>query len=173
MSDIFRTGGNIIALYPTPQSMEDKVNEYFKLCFVSTVDPKTGEVKIKERKTPTYSGMARYLGFSSRMAMIKYAADRDEAYNAVVSDARLRLEDYWESKLAYTKAPAGIMFNLKNNAGWDDKSTQQLTTGDGQPLVFGWAADAGDVIDTRASEVKPKKELPAAAKEGVVEDGDE
>lgn len=157
MSDYFGAGGRVVTLYPTPKSMADKVNEYFNYCLREIPDPRTGEVKIKEYKTPTYSGLARYLGFSSRMQMLRYANDRDEAYDLVLADAKLRLEDYLEGKLVYSKAPAGIMFALKNNAGWEEKSTQQLTGGDGQPMVFGWATNAGDVIDAHATSSSEKE----------------
>lgn len=163
MSDYFGAGGNIVVLYPTPQSMANKVREYFEFCLPEVIDPRTGEIKIKERKPPTYSGLARYLGFTSRTQMLEYANKRDEAYNSILADAKLRLEDYLEGKLVYSKAPTGIMFALKNNAGWEEKSTKQLTTGDGQPLVFGWAENAADVIDTKASAVEEVGALPTPA----------
>ena len=105
--------------------------------------------------------------------MLDYVNKRDEAYNTILADAKLRLEDYLEGKLVYSKAPAGIMFALKNNAGWEEKSTRQLTSGDGQPLVFGWAENAGDVIDTKASPVEKEGVLPPAPEtvESTSDDG--
>lgn len=173
MSDLFGAGGSIVTMYPTPQSMANKVREYFDYCLPEVFDQRTGEMKIKERKPPTYSGLARYLGFQSRGQMLDYVNKRDEAYNTILADAKLRLEDYLEGKLVYSKAPAGIMFALKNNAGWEEKSTRQLTSGDGQPLVFGWAENAGDVIDTKASPVEKEGVLPPVPEtvEGTSDDG--
>ena len=97
---------------------------------------------------------------------------RDEAYTDVVKDGLLRLEDYLEGKLVYSKAPAGIALSLKNNAGWEEKSTKQLTTGNDQPLIFGWAQNAKDVIDTTAKESVPPKELGQSVEREAVLVGD-
>jgi hypothetical protein len=158
MSDLFGAGGSIVTMYPTPQSMANKVREYFDYCLPEVIDPRTGEMKIKERKPPTYSGLARYLGFQSRGQMLDYVNKRDEAYNTILADAKLRLEDYLEGKLVYSKAPTGIMFALKNNAGWEEKSTRQ---------------NAGDVIDTKASPVEKEGVLPPAPEtvESTSDDG--
>lgn len=166
MNELFGGGGSIITMYPTPQSLKNKVDEYFESCFRRRTDfsgnPRAngGDLRLIEIKPPTFSGLARYLGFSSRTQMIEYANKRDEAYNAILADAKLRLEDYLEGKLIYSKAPAGIMFALKNNAGWEEKSTRQLTSSDGQPLIFGWAEKAGDVIDVSASPIEKEGVLP-------------
>ena len=166
MNELFGGGGNVITMYPTPQSLKNKVDEYFESCFrkrtkfTERVRRDGGDLELVEIRTPTFSGLARYLGFQSRTQMLEYTNKRDEAYNAVLADAKLRLEDYLEAKLIYSRAPAGIMFALKNNAGWEEKSTRQLTSSDGQPLVFGWAEKAADVIDVSATPVEDKGVLP-------------
>lgn len=171
MSDIFCAGGRVVTLYPTPDSMQRKIDEYFDYCLREGADSR-GNPKITEYKVPTYSGLARYLGFKSRMEMLEYANKRDEAYTDVVKDGLLRLEDYLEGKLVYSKAPAGIALSLKNNAGWEEKSTKQLTTGNDQPLIFGWAQNAKDVIDTTAKESVPPKELGQSVEREAVLVGD-
>lgn len=159
MSDLFCAGGRVATLYPTPDSMKRKIDEYFEFCLREGYD-RYGQPKIVEFKVPTYSGLARYLGFTSRRQMLDYAEQRDEAYGDVVKDGLLRLEDYLEGKLVYSKAPAGIALSLKNNAGWEEKSTRQLAAADtSQPLVFGWATNAKDVIDAKAESVVPPQEL--------------
>lgn len=155
MSDIFCAGGTVTALYPTPDSMKRKIDEYFDYCLRVTHD-RNGEEKVKEFKVPTYSGLARYLGFHSRGEMLAYANNRDEAFGVVVADGCMRLEDYLEGKLVYSKAPAGIALSLKNNAGWEEKSTKQLTTDNGMPIAFAWK---GDTVETSATETQPPKEL--------------
>ena len=174
MSDLFCAGGRVVTLYPTPDSMKHKIDEYFDYCLVEGYD-RNGNPKIVERKVPTYSGLARYLGFKTRKEMLAFADDRDEAFSDVVKDGMLRLEDYLEGKLVYSKAPAGIALSLKNNAGWEEKSTKQLTAGDngGQPLVFGWASNAKDVIDTKAENVVPPKELNQPVSEKIPVGGED
>ena len=156
MSSLFSAGGQVIAIYPTPDSLQAKVDEYFDWCFTVEKNPKTGIEKVHEIHTPTYAGLARYLGFTTRSQLLNYADDRDERYTNVVKCACLRLEEYLEGKLVYAKAPAGIMFSLKNNASWEEKSTKQLSGPDDKPLVIGWSSNAADVID--ASVVTPQKE---------------
>lgn len=161
MSNIFSAGGTTVSIYPTPQSLGNKIDEYFDYCFVIRVDQKTGIEKAFEVHTPTYSGLARYLGFSSRRQLLDYC-NKDERYTEVIRRGCLRLEDYLEGKLVYSKAPTGIMFALKNNAGWEEKTKQQIMGDGDQPLVFGWSDNAKDIIDATARAVKP------AVKEGVL-----
>lgn len=156
MSSIFSAGGHVVSIYPTPDSLQAKVDEYFDWCLKVTHDPKTGFDKVHENHTPTFAGLARYLGFTTRAQLLNYADDRDERYTYVVKGACLRLEEYLEGKLVYAKAPAGIMFSLKNNAGWEETSKRQLTGADDKPLVIGWSSNAGDVIDASASVVSPE-----------------
>jgi len=155
MTDYF-SRGTTLSLYVSPESMQHKVDEYFETCFKVTTD-KDGDYRIKEIKPPTYSGLARYLGFSSRSQMLNYKSDDARGFDEVIADAKMRIEDYLEGKLVYSKAPTGIMFSLKNNADWEDKSKRELSTDDGKPLVFGWVdANSTEVIDVS----EEHKELP-------------
>lgn len=163
MSNIFCAGGTLTSIYPTPDDMKHKIDEYFDYCLVEGRD-RNGNPKIVERKVPTYSGLARFLGFQTRRQMLEYAEKRDEAYGVVVADGCLRLEDYLEGKLVYSKAPAGIALSLKNNAGWEEKSTKQITSDNGMPLAFAWK---GETINTSASEAKAVEELPGATQVSV------
>ena len=156
MSSIFTAGGHVVNIYPTPDSLQAKVDEYFEWCLAEVEDPKTGFPRVYEKHTPSYAGLARYLGFTTRSQLLNYADDRDERYTDVVKGACLRLEEYLEGKLVYAKAPAGIMFSLKNNAGWEETSKRQLTGADDKPLVIGWSSNAGDVNEASASVVTPE-----------------
>lgn len=150
-------GYGTVCIYSTPSAMAAKVEEYFEQCFTTKID-RNGVKRQVELHTPTFAGLARYLGFSSRAELLNYKNARDEEYEYIIKDARLRIEDYLEGKLVYAKNPSGIMFSLKNNADWEDKTKQQISGEDDKPLVFGWAADAKDVIDVNA--VKPEESLP-------------
>ncbi len=145
-------GYGTVSIYPTPQSMADKVEEYFEQCFVKKMDKRLGVERLFVIEPPTFAGLARYLGFSSRSELLNYKNQRDEAYEQVINDARLRLEDYLEKVLVTTKNPSGVIFSLKNNGGWEEVSKQQLTGNNNNPLVFAWSEKAKDVIDVSAVE---------------------
>lgn len=149
-----------VACYPTPKSLADKVEEYFDHCFVMKYNQRLGVDVPVEVETPTFAGLARYLGFGSRRELIAYKNERDEGYEAVINDAKLRLEEYLEQKLVYAKQPAGIIFSLKNNANWEDTQKKQITGDDNKPLLFTWATDAADVIDTEAKTPEKEGVLP-------------
>lgn len=161
-------GYGTVSIYPTPQSMADKVNEYFEQCFVRKLDKRLGVERTFVVEPPTFAGLARYLGFSSRAQLLAYKNNRDEAYEDVINDAKLRLEDYLEKVLVTTKNPSGVIFSLKNNGGWEDMQKQQITGDDDKPLVFGWASNAKDVIDVNTVE---QPELEPAAR-GVLPPGE-
>lgn len=147
MSNLFSSGGVTINIYSTPDSMRAKVDEYFDMCFAMKYNKTIGRDVPYVVIPPSYAGLARYLGFKSRQQLLNYANERDEAFADVVADARLRIEEYLEGELIRSKAPTGVMFSLKNNAGWEDKTKQTISGDDDKPLVFGWATDAKDVID--------------------------
>lgn len=148
-------GAGTISIYSTPQSLAAKVDEYFDSCFIMKYNAKAGMDMPYEIKTPTYSGLARFLGFRSRRDLINYANDRNEAYEDVVKDALLRLEEYYETKLVYSKNPTGLIFALKNNAEWEDLTKKQVDNTN-TPMLFAWATEhqAGDVVTIDAQKTE-------------------
>ena len=55
---------------------------------------------------------------------------------------------------------------MKNNAGWEEKTTKQLTADNGMPIAFAWK---GDTINTSATESELPKELAEKPAEVVEE----
>lgn len=158
------TGGSTLTLYQSPESLQDKVDEYFDTCFRVKKD-RDGDPVIKVIKEPTYTGLARYLGFNSRSEMLHFKSDDPRNFDEIIARSMMVIEDYLEGKLVNSKAPNGIMFSLKNNAGWEDKTKKELSTDDGKPLVFGWATgDSAEVID-----VSERKELGTPVGGGLLE----
>lgn len=76
---------------------------------------------------PTMSGLALALGVD-RKTIINY--ERREEYFHAVKKARARVEVALEQRL-YGQAVTGIIFNLKNNFGWQDKQDLLHTSPDG------------------------------------------
>lgn len=132
-----------LALYETPQNLEDKVEEYFQWIALQS--------KGRKPKPPTMTGLARYLGFTSRSQFVNYRNKDNPLYEDVIAQARMRIEEYYEEELITTKGnAAGLIFALKNNARWEDNIKQTITGDSDQPLVFTWDPLAKDVIDGQA-----------------------
>lgn len=155
-------GAGVVTMYSTPDSLSAKIDEYFDSCFIMKFDPKSGIDRPYEIKTPTYAGLARYLGFSSRAAMLNYVNGKNEEYEIALSDGLLRLEEYMETKLIHSKTPAGLIFALKNNAGWEDVSKKELSGTGNSPLMFSWASEnqTGDVLTIEAEKSETQGVLP-------------
>lgn len=84
-------------------------------------DPRAFDMKVDEyfqtEKTPTWTGLAIYLGFESRQSLQDYKEKPDFAYS--IKKALIRIENQYEKALL-TKSPVGPIFALKN-FGWKDK----------------------------------------------------
>lgn len=148
-----------IAAYPTPQSLQQKVDEYFEWLAAYNADkPPT------KQKPPTMTGLARYLGFTTRTQFINYKNDENPLFEDVINYAKMQIEEFYEEKLIMCKGPStGLQFALKNNCGWDDKTKTQITGDNDKPLVFMWDDNAKDVIDANPDVQKldaPKKQIP-------------
>ena len=92
--------------YETPQELEQRCIKYFQEC----VD--------KEEKA-TITGLALYLGFSSRQSIYDYKEKKDFSY--ILKRATLAVENAYE-----TNGTAFDMFALKN-MGWKDKQEIENT----------------------------------------------
>ena len=71
-------------------------------------------------KPVTLSGLALHLGFTSRQSLINYK-HKNKAFLDTISKAKLRCEDYTESRLYDRDGQRGAEFSLRCNFGWNDK----------------------------------------------------
>ena len=112
-------------LYTDAQAFADKVSAYFADCDAS-------------EKRPTLSGLSYYLGFEDRETFSNYAGYGD-GFSRTVKRAKLLIADWLEQRLTdkNTFTP-GIIFDLKNNHGWKDKTETELTGSEGGPLQVAW-----------------------------------
>jgi hypothetical protein len=84
---------------------------------VVNADAKEGSVEYKRKpEPPTITGLALYLGFSSRHEFEEN--ERKPRYAKELKRARLKIEAEYEKKLHLTSA-AGAIFALKS-LGWND-----------------------------------------------------
>lgn len=98
-------------LFETPEQFETKVYEYQKHC--------------KDTDEPvTWTGLALFLGFSSRQSIDEYA--NYEGFSDSVKKAKTFVEYHYELRLNGDR-PTGAIFALKN-MGWADKTEVHQTT---------------------------------------------
>lgn len=120
--------------YHTPDDFDRKVEEYYAYC--------------KEEGEPvTWTGLALFLGFSSRQSIDEYL--QYDGFSDSVKRAKALVEWHYEMRLATSSAPTGAIFALKN-FGWSDKQEIDHTTkGErlSQPI------DASKLSDTALQEL--------------------
>ena len=104
-------------LYKSPQELARKVEAYAK--WIELKREAELERGVKKLTRATITGMAHYLGLSSRKQLDTYAS-RSEEFKEVVDRARLYIESQYENALNDGSNPAGAIFALKN-MGWSDK----------------------------------------------------
>jgi hypothetical protein len=104
--------------YNTTEEFEKQVNLYFD----SLADS-------DKPRPPTVAGLACALGFDSRQSLFDYS--KDDRFSYVIKTARLRIEQFYEERMA-GNSPTGAIFWLKNHAGYTDK--QEISGPDKGPI---------------------------------------
>lgn len=94
-------------LYSSDAELSEVVDAYFS--------------GLAEDEPPTVSGLALALDMT-RETLNQYS--KDPEYSDTLRKAKQRIESFLERRL-YGAAPAGTIFNLKNNFGWKDESTRK------------------------------------------------
>jgi len=105
-------------LYESAEDMQELIDEYF--VSVTFEHKETGQVICR----PTMSGLAIALGMC-RKSLCNYA-EKDDFLHTIKA-ARSKVEQALEQHL-YSNSVAGVIFNLKNNFEWKDKSEVDNTT---------------------------------------------
>ena len=107
--------------YSNPDDMQALIHIYFVDCKKNREAEKKGWGEVKDSITedlhPTITGLSLALGMDRR-SLINYE-EKDE-YFPTVREAKSRIEAYNEQGLQ--QSVPGIMFNLKNNFNWKDKT---------------------------------------------------
>lgn len=114
--------------YKTVKELQDAIDAYFLKCEGevlrdedgSPVYNKFGQPVIVNARPPTVTGLALFLGFNSRQALLNYQVKRQ--FNDTVTRAKARCEEYAEARLFDRDGFNGARFSLTNNfKGWSDK----------------------------------------------------
>jgi len=107
--------------FDSVEELEEKIEAFFKSEDCHIINYKDGtEEKIY---APTMSGLALFLGVD-RKTITNYS--NKEEYFPTIRKARARIESHLEKKL-YGNNVTGLIFNLKNNFDWKDKSEVSQT----------------------------------------------
>lgn len=114
--------------YTNPDDMQALIHLYFEDCKKNRVG-KANPESVTEDYHPTVSGLALVLDLS-RTTLINY--EGKEEFKDTVSEAKARIESYNEQALYQNVS--GVIFNLKNNFGWKDKSEVENSGPGGGPI---------------------------------------
>ena len=108
-------------MYQDAEVFTDKVEAYFV------------EVETKG-KHATLAGLSYFLGFADKQSFVEYE-NYGADFSLTVKRARLRMEaDRHDRVISKDSFTPGLIFDLKNNHGWKDKTEQELTGPDGGPV---------------------------------------
>lgn len=92
----------------------NRISSYFDFCNSNS-------------KSPTFSGLALHLGFS-RTKLKNFSSNHQQSpFAPIIEKAKQYIIDYAEQQLFSPKSSAGVVFWLKNNDDWVDKTDLQLS----------------------------------------------
>ncbi|WP_318626895.1 terminase small subunit [Paenibacillus polymyxa] len=104
--------------FESAEELQMKIEEYFESCHNEAGDL---------TRPYTITGLALALD-TSRKVLLDYEK-RDDEYSYTIKKAKLKIENFAEESLFTSKQTAGVIFNLKNNYGWQDKQDVGLSGG--------------------------------------------
>lgn len=117
--------------YESVEEMQVLIDEYFESCYIAEIDKEGKPYKVNIRPL-TVSGLAVALNMTRQM-LVEYSS-KDE-FGDAIKKAKQVIEQWAEENLVTARNPAGQIFSLKNNYGWQDK--QEITIDDKRVLFEG------------------------------------
>ncbi len=137
------------------KTLQSKIDSYFE--------------KAKKKKTPlSLTGLALHLG-CTRLNITDYS--KTDEYGSALSEAKLRCENSLEEKMISGSPPTGLIFILKNNYGWKDRtevdatikgtlSLSALFAGAAKKKKEEEAAIEGEIVNEEPIKIEAAEELP-------------
>ncbi len=95
--------------YRNVDELQNLIDEYFSLCD-------------ENRRPYTITGLALYLDMD-RKTLLRYEKDYEDEYRHTIKRAKERVQEFVECCLFKKGIAQGVIFNLKNNFGWEDKQS--------------------------------------------------
>jgi len=126
--------------FKSAEEIQVVIDNYFGICQGeilkdnegNVIFDKYGEPIIINSKPPTATGLALFMGLNSRQALLNYQ-DRPE-FNDTITRAKMRIEEYAETRLYDKNGCNGAKFTLSNNFGWKDTQAHEVFGKDGGPI---------------------------------------
>jgi len=123
--------------YETVEELEAVIEDYFDSCWVDKVtettdkDGKCTMSTVRYQARPyTVTGLALHLNLT-RKGLIDYQGR--EEFSHTITRAKSKVEMGYEEAL-FGKSANGVSFGLKENFGWKDRVTSEITGKDGGPI---------------------------------------
>ena len=107
--------------YTNVEELQDLIDEYFKMCD-------------DNHRPYTITGLALYLDMD-RKSLLRYEKEYDDEFCHTIKKAKERVQEFVECCLFKRGITAGVIFNLKNNFGWEDKQEIDATTANRVTIV--------------------------------------
>lgn len=118
--------------YKSADDMQVIIDSYFDSCYEDkTILDKDGNYVGTEKimvRPLTITGLALALDMTRDM-IIDYQDDAE--FSNTIKKAKMKCHNFAEEQLFTNKSAAGVIFNLKNNYGWRDKTEQDITVSTG------------------------------------------
>ncbi len=106
--------------FATVEELEQKIQQYFaSLCYIEETTGRT-----VYHTAPTMTGLAEELD-TSREVLSSYS--EKNGYADSIRKAKLKCERYAEEQLFTNPRTAGVIFNMVNNYGWQNRYNQDST----------------------------------------------
>ncbi len=99
--------------YKTVDELQQLIDEYFEFCD-------------KKKRPYTITGLALYLDMD-RKSLLRYEQDYEDEFSHTIKKAKERVQEFVECCLFKSGIATGVIFNLKNNFGWQDKQSIDTT----------------------------------------------
>lgn len=110
---VFKPGSNIqLPKWKNVQELQEKILNYLEDCK-------------KDNRPLTVTGLANALD-TSREVIVSYE-NRNDEWSDTIKKVKRAIHQYTEERLVSGHNVVGVIFSLKNNWGWKDRTEQDVT----------------------------------------------
>lgn len=136
--------------FKSAAEIQELIDEYFKSCkgepLMVNDEPffdKNGNPILINARPPTVTGLALALGFHSRQSLLNYQAKKE--FMDTITRAKMRVEEYCETRLFDRDGQRGAEFNLRYNFRWaqEEKGADENEGESGVVMIPEVGADDG------------------------------
>lgn len=99
--------------YKNVEELNNLIDEYFRFCD-------------QNHRPYTITGLALWLDMD-RKGLLRYEKDYEDEFCHAITRAKERVQEFVECCLFKKGIAQGVIFNLKNNFGWEEKQNVDAT----------------------------------------------